>query len=317
MGIQYLNTYIKKNTTSDSITKLRFAELSNKVIAIDTSIYLYKFISNNSLLESIYLMITLFKQYNIIPIFVFDGIPPKEKETILKKRQNDKLIAKQKCEELQKQLINTTSISEQNNLNETINSLKKKCIKLKKTDIKKVQELIDAFGVYYINAFGEADELCAKLVISKIAYACLSEDMDLFLYGCPRVLRYLSLTNSTVIIYYLDKILEELNLNFKEFKEICVISGSDYITNNTFNFYTVLKYYKEYKESNDPQEFYMWLYNNHNIDKTIDFKELYNAYFMYQVSSNKLKVDISEFNKTINHDKIKEIMTPEGFIFIE
>ena len=81
MGIQYLNTYIKKNTTSDSITKLRFAELSNKVIAIDTSIYLYKFISNNSLLESIYLMITLFKQYNIIPIFVFDGIPPKEKET--------------------------------------------------------------------------------------------------------------------------------------------------------------------------------------------------------------------------------------------
>ena len=268
-------------------------------------------------------MITLFKHYNIIPIFVFDGIPPKEKETIIKKRQNDKLIAKQKYEELQEQLNITTSISEQTNLNETINSLKKKCIKLKKTDFLKVRNLINAFGVYYIDAIGEADELCAKLVISKIAYACLSEDMDLFLYGCPRVLRYLSLTNSTVIIYYLDKILEDLNMNFKEFKEICVISGSDYITNNTFNFYTVLKYYKEYKECkeykkcNDQQEFYMWLYNNHNIDKTIDLKELYNAYFMYQVSSNKLKIDISEFNKTIDHNKIKEIMTPEGFIFIE
>ena len=323
MGIQYLNTYIKKNTTSGSNIKLTFAELSNKVIAIDTSIYLYKFILNNSLLESIYLMITLFKQYNIFPIFVFDGIPPKEKETIIKKRQHEKLIAKQRCEELQEQLINTTNISEQTNLNETINSLKKKCIKLKKTDIKKVRDLIDAFGVYYIDALGEADELCAKLVISKIAYACLSEDMDLFLYGCPRVLRYLSLTNSTVIIYYLDKILKDLNMNFKEFKEICVISGSDYITNNTFNFYTVLKYYKEYKEykdykkCNDQQEFYMWLYNNHNINNAIDFKELYNAYFMYQVSSNKLKIDISEFNKTIDHNKIKEIMTPEGFIFIE
>jgi len=323
MGIQYLNTYIKKNTTSGSTIKLTFAELSNKVIAIDTSIYLYKFILNNTLLESIYLMITLFKQYNIFPIFVFDGIPPKEKETIIKKRQHEKLIAKQRCEELQEQLINTTNISEQTNLNETINSLKKKCIKLKKTDIKKVRDLIDAFGVYYIDALGEADELCAKLVISKIAYACLSEDMDLFLYGCPRVLRYLSLTNSTVIIYYLDKILEDLNMNFKEFKEICVISGSDYITNNTFNFYTVLKYYKEYKEykeykkCNDQQEFYMWLYNNHNINNAIDFKELYNAYFMYQVSSNKLKIDISEFNKTIDHNKIKEIMTPEGFIFIE
>jgi flap endonuclease-1 len=317
MGIPYLNTYIKKNTASDSTTKLTFAELSNKVIAIDTSIYLYKFVSNNSLLESIYLMITLFKQYNIIPIFVFDGVPPKEKESIIKQRQYDKLIAKQKCEELQEQLNVTTSISEQTNLNETINSLKKKCIKLNKTDIKKVRELMIAFGVSYIDALGEADELCANLVISKIAYACLSEDMDLFLYGCPRVLRYLSLTNSTFVIYYLDRILEDLNMNFKEFKEICVISGSDYITNNTFNLYNILKYYKDYKACNSAQEFYMWLYKNHNIERTIDLKELYNAYFMYQVSSNKLKINISKFNKTINYNKIKEIMTPEGFIFIE
>ena len=317
MGIPYLNTYIKKNTASDSTTKLTFAELSNKVIAIDTSIYLYKFVSNNSLLESIYLMITLFKQYNIIPIFVFDGVPPKEKESIIKQRQYDKLIAKQKCEELQEQLNITTSISEQTNLNETINSLKKKCIKLHKTDIKKVRELMIAFGVSYIDALGEADELCANLVISKIAYACLSEDMDLFLYGCPRVLRYLSLTNSTFVIYYLDRILEDLNMTFKEFKEICVISGSDYITNNTFNLYNILKYYKDYKACNSEQEFYMWLHKNHNIERTIDLKELYNAYFMYQVSSNKINLDLGDLNKTINHNKIKEIMQLEGFIFIE
>jgi 5'-3' exonuclease len=221
------------------------------------------------------------------------------------------------------QLLNSTNASDQNNLTESINSLKKKCVKLKKSDIEKVRNLIDAFGVCYIDAPGEADELCAKLVISKIAYACLSEDMDLFLYGCPRVLRYLSLTNSTFIIYYLDKILDDLNFKFKEFKEICVISGSDYITNNTFNLYSALKYYKEFKESKDSNYynknlgFYAWLYNNHAFDKQIDFNELYNAYFMYEVSSNKLKINMTEFNKTINHSKIKQIMEPEGFIFIE
>jgi flap endonuclease-1 len=317
MGIQYLNNYIKKNTKPGSTTKVTFSELSNKIIAIDTSIYLYKYISTNSLLESTYLMISLFKQYNIIPIFVFDGVPPKEKETIIKKRQNDKAIAKQKCEELQEQLTHSINSLEQTILTENINSLKKRFIKLKKSDIEKVHNLMDAFGVAYIEAPGEADELCARLVISNLAYACLSEDMDLFLYGCPRVLRYMSLTNSTFIIYYLDKIVEDLKLTFKEFKEICVLSGSDYITNNPFNLYKVLKYYKEYKESDISQEFYMWLNNNHNIDKTIDFYELYNAYFMYQVSSNKINLDLGDLNKTINHNKIKEIMQLEGFIFIE
>ena len=71
---------------------------------------------------------------------------------------------------------------------------------------------MNAFGVTYIEAKGEADQLCAKLVIKRYAYACLSEDMDLFVYGCPRVIRYLSLINETVIIYYLDNILNDLDL---------------------------------------------------------------------------------------------------------
>jgi len=49
-----------------------------------------------------------------------------------------------------------------------------------------------AYGVSYIDADGEADQLCASLVLKNKVYACLSEDMDLFVYGCPRVLRYLS-----------------------------------------------------------------------------------------------------------------------------
>ena len=62
--------------------------------------------------------------------------------------------------------------------------------------------------------------------------------MDLFVYGCPKVLRYLSLINQTVVIYYLDVILEELHLPLHDFKQICIISGTDYnvsINNGTTN----------------------------------------------------------------------------------
>jgi hypothetical protein len=91
-----------------------------------------------------------------------------------------------------------------------------------------VKQLIHAFGTTYYEASGEADELCAMLVLKKRAWACLSEDMDLFVYGCPKVLRYLSLTNHTMVVYNTKHILEELGLKLKEFREICVLSGTDY-----------------------------------------------------------------------------------------
>ena len=88
-----------------------------------------------------------------------------------------------------------------------MDNLKKKFIRVKQSDIQNVKQLMIAYGVSYIDADGEADELCASLVLKNKVYACLSEDMDLFVYGCPRVLRYLSLLNKTVIMYNTKEIL--------------------------------------------------------------------------------------------------------------
>ena len=66
MGIQYLNGYFKRNAKGDSIKKLLFKELANRVIAIDASIYLYRFLAEDSLLENIYSMVALMKHYKLI-----------------------------------------------------------------------------------------------------------------------------------------------------------------------------------------------------------------------------------------------------------
>ena len=319
MGIQYLNNYIKRKANNDSIIKISFEQLSNKVIAIDTSIYLYRFLAENSLLESLYFMISLFKYYNIIPIFVFDGRPPIEKLNLISKRNIEKNNAEKECNEMEKKLFLTKNEKQRNEIIASISSLKKKFIRLKKNDFNNVRKLLDAFGVYYIEAIGEADELCARLVIKKYAYACLSEDMDLFLYGCPRVLRYLSLSNQNVILYHLDKILKDLDLTFKEFKEICVVSGTDYNSENSLNLYKILDYFKEYKEFrklNNKKDFYTWLDENQNcID---NLYKLYDTYYMFEPDNNKLpNLKTIKLNKETNIDKIKEIMKPEGFIFLE
>ena len=319
MGIQYLNNYFKKNANYESIIKTNFHELSNRVIAIDTSIYLYRFLAENSLLENLYVMISLFKYYNIIHIFVFDGRPPVEKLNLISKRNIEKNNAEKECNEMEKKLFLAKNENQRNEIIASISSLKKKFIRLKKNDFNNVRKLFDAFGVYYIEAIGEADELCARLVIKKYAYACLSEDMDLFLYGCPRVLRYLSLSNQSVILYHLDKILKDLDLTFQEFKEICVVSGTDYNIQNGLNLYKILEYFEEYKEFkklNNSKDFYTWLDEN---QKCIDnLYKLCNTYYMFQTYNNKLpNLKTINLSKETNIDKIKEIMKPEGFIFLE
>ena len=75
MGIKNLNRFFKENAR-ESTKFITLSELSGKKIAVDISIYIYKYATDGTLVENIYLMLALFRHYNVIPIFVFDGKPP-------------------------------------------------------------------------------------------------------------------------------------------------------------------------------------------------------------------------------------------------
>jgi hypothetical protein len=64
MGIHNLNRFLLNNCTHESINKKHMKFLSGKTIVVDTSIYLYKFIANNLLIENMYLLITIFLSSN-------------------------------------------------------------------------------------------------------------------------------------------------------------------------------------------------------------------------------------------------------------
>ena len=103
MGIRYLNRFLKDNA-SPSIKLCKLADLSGKKIAVDISIYMYRYASENNLIENIYLMLSIFRHYNIIPIFIFDGKPPPEKKDLLIKRKEDKHEAEKEFNRLKKTL---------------------------------------------------------------------------------------------------------------------------------------------------------------------------------------------------------------------
>jgi flap endonuclease-1 len=321
MGIRNLNRYLRDNCP-ESIRAINIADLSGKRIAVDISIYLYKYEAENALLENMYTMLSIFRYYNIIPIFIFDGKPPPEKKALLIKRQKDREDARTEYNKLKQQLENKEDDYNQDII-DAMDQLKKQIIQINKEKIEQVKELIRAYGSIYYDAPGEADELCALLVIKKKVWACLSEDMDLFVYGCSRVLRYFSLIAHTAVLYYTKGILNELNMTQNEFKEICILSGTDYNINASSesstcsNLRLTIKHFKKFKSTNHNDTFYNWLIEN--TDYITDIELLLKINSMFSLDSYSQKLDIFKNIKIVNgpirQNEIENIMKNEDFIF--
>jgi hypothetical protein len=110
--------------------------------------------------------------------------------------------------------------------------LRKRCIRVHRCEISSVKRLMRAFNMRYIEADGEADVMCAQIVKIGLAQACMSDDMDMFLFGCPRVLRHVNLISGTWVEYDLNQILSRLDVSISGFREICILSGTDYNIDN-------------------------------------------------------------------------------------
>lgn len=330
MGIQHLNRYMKEKCNAEAIRHISFNDLRGKKIAVDTSIYMYKFSAEGALIDNMYQMIALFRMNGIIPYFVFDGKPPQQKYELLKIRKEEKIIAEEKFKQLNEKLTDITDYEEKREINGELDSLRRKFVRLSTDDIEKVKKLMELCGVSYCVANGEADKLCAKLVLTKTVYACLSEDMDLFVYGCPRVLRYISLLKSSFVMYDFKKILECLQINMENFRKICVISGTDYNYTETksknINLYKTITYYEKFIESKESKElemdFYDWLRENTNYIE--DYDGLKDIHSMFNLN----EMDISEFNlyeinkqgiinKSVFREPLRKFLDDYNFIFVD
>ena len=346
MGIKSLNKFIKTRCF-DCLSKITLSDLTNRQIAIDASIYMYKFISDDTLIENMYLMVSLFKKNNITPIFVFDGKPPAEKQEIINERQIKKAEAKVQYDKQKQRLLETTDESKRYELEMDMLKLKKKFISIKNSQIREVKELLDAMGVSYYTAEGEADNMCAWLTIKQKVYACLSDDMDMFAFGCPRIIRYYNIYKGTMLMYDTKKILKKLKLTQNEFRELCILSGSDYNScsdekcsnhcrrkygQNMFNYYDIFQEHKKLKKNNNQcVDFYEYLEKTQNLPNTessINFSRLINVIEMFDINKlediklfiDKNKDAIQEniqqnYKKDFDDNRIREILKKDGFVF--
>lgn len=348
MGIKHLNQFVKRECPG-AIKTVPFSDMAGKIIVVDASIYMYRFAADEALLENMYSMIRMFQLSGVVPLFIFDGKPPDEKRKLLNKRQRMKRIAEMHYNEVKNKLELTNASSEKEHL---LKALKRRFIRLHDADFERVRTLLQALGVNYIVAPGEADVMCAQMVLKRKAHACASDDTDLFVYGCPRVLRHLNLIDQTMTMYDMSKILELLGITMNEFRQICVVSGTDYTISNsandencnsviaadgrakTFNlhFKLTLKLFKQYKkcvkeaEETDgivATDFYTWLHYNHkaiNPRLKFDYNATIEIHDMFDTPnlrvSKSMSVASATVNPAINHELLHAVMAHENFIFV-
>jgi 5'-3' exonuclease len=287
---------------------------------------MYKYKKEGNLIDGIFSMITLFQKNNIKPIFIFDGKPPIEKQELIEKRNQNKKTTEIKYNKLTLEFNKLTQDKNNNNHNNNNNIMlidklekeivicKRNMVSLSYKDICDVKMLISYMGEDYYESYTEADGVIAKLIDENKVWGCMSEDMDMFIYGCPYVLRYFSIVNEEVIMYDFKKILKTLNLNLNDFKEICILSGTDYNTTIDYNITLVFNKYIEYSNSEyyNNISFYSWL----NIKNDyIDINKLNTVTLLFDLKYINLNKVILVKGNT-NFTKMRELLTENGYIFI-
>jgi len=324
MGIHNLNKLLMEKCNKENIRKMHLSELKGKTIAVDTSIYLYKFMADNTLTEHFYLMISLFRHYNIVPIFVFDGKPPKEKRELLLKRRQQRKASEEQYNKLKEEYdAMNDSADEKVELRKELDLLKRESTSISYDNLATTKSLITAYGAKYEQAEGEADVLCIQLVLSGKAWGCMSDDMDMFVYGCPRVFRHFSLVNHNVIFYDFSAMLGDLKMDVHTFREIAVLSGTDYNCDNKTSLCETIELYEKYTNSGErtSQEygFYNWVLQNTSY--ITDYDILLSILKMFDISNYSdnsailERIDQVSFNE-INMNWLRDILEKDGFVFL-
>ena len=230
MGIKELNTFLLKNTRN-SINEVMLKELANKKVAIDTSIFMYRFKYKNGNLKKKFLeQINRLRMNNILPIYIFDGKPPSEKDEILKARKQTRDKNKEKQIILEQKIEKgNLDETEQKKLKTDLEKMVNSSFKITKEDILMIKTFFDTLKIPYLQASGEADILCAHLYKNKLVNMVMSEDMDFLTGQCGVLLRNFNLNSNKIMLYNLENILKELDIDYDRFVKMCILFGCDYV----------------------------------------------------------------------------------------
>ena len=307
MGIKNLHKFLKKHA-EDAYEVTHLSNFEYKKIAIDTSLYMYKYkviFADRWLNAFVNLVVTL-REYNIHCVFVYDNGCPEEKLQEREKRSKNKENLESRVYDLETHINNFNLTNE---ISPEIQELHDSCVEKKvsllrttknkafdirviENELKKVQSqivhvspedfqltrsLFKIMGIPYHNAVLEGETMCSQLCLEGKVDAVLTEDTDVLAYGTPMFLTKLNLSNDTVTILNIDRILEKIEMTFEQFRDLCIMCGTDYNANipkvGCENAYKLLKEHKNIEGIAEHTEKDVSILNHVRVRELFSFDE--------------------------------------------
>ena len=243
MGIKNLKKVLKKHCKT-GIEEIKIKDLKNKTIALDTSIFLYKYTYNGNMLECFIQQLHHLLKFNITPIYLFDGKPTEDKRDCINKRKEtyskaqntiDTLMNEKKELEEQIEILKVNNpedmqdiLFQLQNLEQTIQKKKRSNIKIDWSKINVFKQILEECGLFYYQCDGETDIYVKEFFKSELIDYVITEDVDFLTHGCEKVLFDYNYRSTSVMLYKQKKIIEELELTQSKFIDMCILMGCDY-----------------------------------------------------------------------------------------
>lgn len=302
-------------------TELSIEDLKDKVIVVDAFNQLYMFLSSirqpdgsllkdshgnvTSHLNGLFYRFTKLMQYDIKFIFVFDGKAPELK---LKERERRSAL-KHEAE------LKFEKAAEEENI-EDMKKYAARTSKLTKEMIDDVKELISALGCPIVQAPSEGEAQASLIVKNKDAYASLSQDADSLLFGCPLVVKNLTLSGRkklpnklsydsiTPELISLKDTLKELDIDQDQLIVLAMLTGTDYNIGGIKGIgpKTALKLVKGYGSG---KENFDKLFKENGWDEHFDYdwKDVFEV-----IKDTKVTEDYDVMFKDVDDEKVVEVL---------
>lgn len=260
MGIKDLCQFLRKREP-ELVVEIPLNKFSGHSLAIDASVYLYKFISINNQFQGNWIdmfisLIQWIRKNGIQPIFIFDGAPPKEKEHTQNQRREQRLRNEEKCKQLEALIDSLDEYNINQNLpekikiavdtvleadseymprkevlvklNEKYKKLNGQAVRISKEDLENIQKILEYMGLPWMKAIGEAERACAWLCKWKHVSGVITSDSDILVYPDTIFIQDVKINkNECTIIRHVD-VLDQLEFSNDQFKDFCIMCGTDY-----------------------------------------------------------------------------------------
>ena len=218
MGIKKLGPFLRKLKLDTAQPLL--AAYAGLRFAIDTPIFMYKFRASRpeQYLDQFAKQLALFTQFNITPIYVFDGKPTQMKHSELD------------CRRQKKQTIQTIANDTTLPFCERVAAYEKLTALPKREHYEALRAFLQARGVSVVDSESDAEKRCAFMSRTGECDVVVSEDFDALCYGATRLLTRLTLfpePKTPMREYRLETILGSLKFTHGEFLDFCLLCGSD------------------------------------------------------------------------------------------